>query len=81
MDPFIYYHLSLLLATVLIRERFALTVNPSTRGVAGFIGEKSVSVSDASRPMEFFAFSMNRIVVVSQIFAITFTFIFFEVAS
>lgn len=43
-----------------------LTADVSTGGVAAVKVEKSVSVSHASRPVEFFAFFVNRIVVVSQ---------------
>lgn len=51
-----------------------LTVDASTGGVAAVVVEKSVSVSDASRPKEFFAFVVNRIVVVSQILTATLTY-------
>lgn len=49
-----------------IKERFVLTVDASTGGVAADLVEKSVSISNASSPKEFFAFVMNRIIVVSQ---------------
>lgn len=64
-----------------VRERFVLTVDASTGGVAAVIVEESVSVSDASRPEEFFAFVVKRIVVVSQKLTTTFSCCLFKVAS
>lgn len=52
-----------------------------TGGVAGALVKKSVSVSNASRPEELFAFVMNRIIVVSQILTTAFTYSLFKVAS
>lgn len=43
----------------------ALTVDPSTGCIAGFLAEKTVSISEATRVDEFFAFVINRVIVVS----------------
>ena len=67
--------------TSLFCERFVLTVDAGTGGVAAVKVEESVSVSDASSPKEFFAFVVNRIIVVSQIVAATLTCCLFKVAS
>lgn len=56
------------------REPTVLTLDNSTGGIAAVVVKKSVSISKASCPTESFAFFINGIIVVSQIFAITFTF-------
>lgn len=58
-----------------------LTVNPSTCGVADVYGQKPVSISDTSRPLELFAFCMNSIIVVSHVLTVALSIVLFEVAS
>lgn len=64
-----------------IRDRFALTVDTSTCGVAALKSGKPVSISNTARPDELFAFVMNRIVIVPHMLTTTFTYGLSEVAS
>lgn len=58
-----------------------LTMNSIACGITDLRGEESVSISNTSSPLEFFAFSMNRVIVVSQILTVALTVSFFQVAS
>lgn len=64
-----------------IRQRLVLTVDAITGGVAAGLVKKSVSVSDASRPKELFAFVMDGIIVIPQKLATAATYSMFKVAS
>lgn len=58
-----------------------LTMNPIACGITALRGEESVSISNTSSPLEFFAFLMNRVIVVPQILTVALTVGFFQVAS